>query len=65
MNTPKIGQIAEYFASKVVVEAVDVNRKTMDINYHDSASMPPTGWTNRPWAELVDMGEGRIIWNHE
>lgn len=60
----KVGQIAEYFDDKV--EVVRVDSKTFDVNYYDTPyNAPPAGFLNRPHSELVNLGNGRVIWNHE
>lgn len=64
MKNIHVGQVAEYFDDKVEVTRVDA--KTFDVNYADCIhNEPPIGFKSRPHAELVDMGNGRVIWNHE
>ncbi len=67
----KVGQVAEYFDDTVIVTAV-YPAGTMDVNYTrtNDTTLPmvgeaPIGFLSRPQAELVDMGNGRVIWNHE
>lgn len=61
MKNILVGQVAEYFDDKV--EVVSVDHKTFDLDYADfvaykTGGKPPSGFSNRPHTELVDMGEG-------
>lgn len=70
MKNIKVGQVAEYSCDKVIVTRV--GHKDMDLAYESlrvpgqpDHRAPPAGFLNRPQDELVDIGNGRVIWNHE
>ncbi len=73
MNNIKVGQIFEITdGDTAIVTKVYPTRKTVDLAYtnckKDGPYMggpPPSTFLDRPEAEFVDLGKGRLIWNHE
>lgn len=72
MKDVKVGQVCEISCGdSVIVTALYPTRQTLDLAYTNGTGVEaesgdaPKGFLDRPMAEIVDLGEGRIIWNNE
>ncbi len=70
MKNVKVGQVCEISGGdSVVVTAVYPTTRTVDLDYTEMAGLehasPPGSFLSRPTSEIVDLGNGRIIWNNE
>ncbi len=73
MKNIKVGQLCEISGDdSVIVTATNPVQKTVDLTYTNHAKTgpyehgdPPPDFYGRHEDEIVDMGNGRVIWNSD